>query len=114
MQITFGDLVRVRATPETKAAGIAGLEATCTGFTQPSSSQVDVFGELQDDYALSIMFEESSDQLWLDPGLLEFIDHGAGMEIGLDGVDKKWTRTADGDWIEEQTGTKKRPWWKFW
>ena len=115
MEITFGDHVRVRVTPETEAAGVAGLEGTCTGFTQPSSSEVEVVGELADDYALSVMFEDTHDQRWFEPELLEFIDHGAGTEISLTGVDKKWTRTADGEWIEQPTkDDAKKPWWKLW
>ena len=38
-----------------------------------------------------------------------------GTEIRLNGVDKRWIRTADGEWIIESLAkSDKKPWWKFW
>jgi hypothetical protein len=41
-QISFGDNVRVRATPETTARGLAGAAGQVQGVTTPSVTNVDV------------------------------------------------------------------------
>ena len=102
--ITFGDNVRVLTTPETEHAGLAGLTAQVCGHTTPSITNVDVIGELNDDFALSVHFDERDESYWFVPELLEFVDHGAGTEITLEGVPKKWTRNPDGTWDESSTG----------
>lgn len=114
MAVGFGDNVRVLDAPETAEKGLAGRMGCVYGMTTPSVTSVDVIGELRSDYAVNVHFEELNDSFWFAPELLEFVDHGAGQTITLDGVDKKWTRTADGDWIEESTGPGKGPWWKVW
>ena len=115
--LTFGDTVRVRTTELTVAAELAGLKGSIHGETTPSETEVDVIGDLREDYAINVFFEDKELSLWFEPDFLEFIDHGAGTEITLDGVDKKWTRAEDGSWNEEPTGDgspNDRPWWKFW
>ncbi len=115
--ISFGDTVRVRKTDLTTKAGLAELTGSVYGETTPSVTDVDVIGELTEDYAINVYFEDKGQDAWFGADLLEFIDHGEGTEIRLDGVDKKWTRAEDGTWIEESTGEKpvmRRPWWKFW
>jgi hypothetical protein len=47
---------------------------------------------------------------WFAPDLLKLVDHGEGLEITLDGIDKKWGRNDPGDWDEITT---KKPWWRF-
>ncbi len=110
-QISFGDNVRVRDTAATRAAGVAGLTGPVYGETTPSVTGVDVIGEVTRDYAINVHFEERGESLWFAPDQLEFVDHGAGTEITLDGVDKKWTRTESGEWQESPQGTKVKSLW---
>ena len=110
-QISFGDNVRVVSTPETDAAGVAGCIGQVYGETTPSVTGVPVVGASTQDHAINVHFEGRSDTLWFAPELLEFVDHAAGTEIRLDGLPKKWTRSASGEWIE---APQKRPWWRFW
>ena len=96
--ISFGDNVKVRETPITQAAGIAGLVGNVYGFTTPSMTKVEVIGELKEDFAFNVFFEERDEAFWLAPDLLEFVDHAAGTEIIIDGSDKKWVRNESGEW----------------
>jgi hypothetical protein len=115
--ISFGDTVRVLATSVTRNAGYADLVGTVYGETQPSVTGVEVIGDLEGDHAINVHFKETDASVWFDPRLLQFVDHGAGQEITLDGVDKKWVRNQSGEWIEQPTGKpsgRARPWWKFW
>src|SRR6185436_9990147 len=98
--ITFGDNVRVRATPETEACGVAGLVGQVYGETTPSVTGVSVNGHLTRDYAVNVHFEGRKETFWFASELLEFVDHAAGTEIRLDGVPKTWTRKKSGEWIE--------------
>lgn len=109
--ITFGDNVRVLATPDTAACDVAGLIGQVYGETTPSVTGVSVIGHLSRDYAVNVHFEDRKETLWFAPELLEFVDHAAGTEIRLDGVSKKWTRSESGEWIETRD---KKPWWRFW
>jgi hypothetical protein len=109
--ITFGDNVRVRSSPETEARGVAGLIGQVYGETTLSVTGVVVIGEVTRDHALNVHFEGRAETLWFAPELLEFVDHGAGTEIRLDGVPKKWVRTATGEWAEKPD---RKPWWRFW
>ena len=109
--ITFGDNVRVRASAETEARGVAGLLGQVYGETTPSVTGVVVIGEVMRDHALNVRFEGRTETLWFAPELLEFVDHAAGAEIRLHGVPKKWVRTATGEWTEIPD---RKPWWRFW
>jgi len=111
--ITFGDNVRVRETPATKAAGIAGRAGNVHGVTQPSVSGVEILGELSGDQAIHVFFEDLKRGYWLDPGLVEFIDHSPGAAIRLQGVPKQWTRSADGEWHESGRWLAPREWWAW-
>jgi hypothetical protein len=113
VSIAFGDNVRVRETAETKGAGVAGLTGQVYGLTTPSVMRVEVIGKPESDCAINVHFAASNRAHWFAPHLLEFVDHAAGTEIRIDGVDKKWTRSAAGAWVEE-SATRKRPWWRFW
>jgi hypothetical protein len=115
--ISFGDRVGVRSTALTRGLGLAGLTGDVRGETTPSTTGVEVIGEMREDYALHVFFEDRVEEFWFAPELLEFVDHAAGTEISLDGVSKKWVRSETGEWIEsEAVGAKqtKKPWWKFW
>jgi hypothetical protein len=97
----FGDSVRVRATPQTEAAGYAGRTGQVMGSTEPSETGVPVIGDAADDYALAVSFDGADEEVWFAPELLELVDHGAGMEITLGaGSSRKWVRNADGGWDE--------------
>jgi len=111
-QITFGNNVRVRETPATQAAGVAGLTGPVYGETTPSVTGVDVIGDLNVDYAINVNFEERGESLWFAPELLEFVDHSPGTEITINGVDKKWTRTESGEWEESPGGAKRKSFWQ--
>ena len=110
--ITFGDNVRVRDTIATRTAGVAGLTGSVYGETTPSVTGVDVIGEVTGNYAINVHFDERGEALWFAPELLELIDHGAGAEITIDGVDKKWTRTESGEWEESPGGAKVKSFWE--
>jgi hypothetical protein len=62
---------------------------------------VEVIGAVQEDYAINVFLNERNEALWFAPDLIEFVDHAPGTEIRVDGVPKKWTRNARGEWIEE-------------
>jgi hypothetical protein len=117
----FGDNVRVKDTAETQALGIAGRLGNVYGLTTPSASGVDVIGSKAEDLAYSVSIDELKQQFWLSPDLVEFVDHGAGTEMRLDGVPMTWRREADGSWSEHPDATignnkalTKKPWWRFW
>ena len=111
--ISFGDNVRVRETPATKAAGIAGRAGNVHGVTKPSLSRVEILGELSGDQAIHVYFDDLNRGYWLDPGLVEFIDHAPGAAIRLQGVPKQWTRSADGEWRESGRFLAPREWWAW-
>src|SRR3954468_21122369 len=90
---TFGDNVRIRSSVDTELNGFAGLVGQVYGQTTPSVSGVEVIGELDFDYAINVFFEDRRESFWFAPSLVEFVDHAAGTEITLDGVEKKWVRT---------------------
>ena len=90
------DNVRIRVTPATEAAGVAGRIGNVAGFTTPSMTGVEVIGEVKEDLAFSVMFENPQIQLWFAPELLEFVDHAPGQEIEIGKT--KLIRRADGGW----------------
>jgi hypothetical protein len=115
--ISFGDNVRVRPSRETEARGVAGLRGQVYGATTPSVTGVSVIGPVTRDLAVNVHFEGRGETLWFAPELLEFIDHAPGTEVRLDGVAKKYVRSASGEWVEtkERVETReRRPWWRFW
>lgn len=114
VDLTFGDNVRVRTTAETEAAGVAGRFGQVYGMTTPSLFHVEILGTPEQDHAINVHLADLDEARWFAPHLLEFVDHGAGTEIRLGGIDKRWVRAANGEWIEESLATPKRPWWRFW
>ncbi len=99
-RIAFGDNVRVRSTRVTDDAGVAGLFGQVYGETTPSVTNVDVIGVVKQDFAFNVFFKDRGEAFWFAPELIEFVDHGAGTEIRLDGVPMKWVRTEAGEWEE--------------
>jgi hypothetical protein len=73
-QIGFGDQVRIVESPETAAAGVAGLTGPVWGFSVPSSSGVEVIGERGEDFAYNVAIEERDDAVWLAPHLVEIVE----------------------------------------
>jgi hypothetical protein len=94
----FGDRVRVAATSETEAVGIAGREGEVFGFTTPSVTLVDVVGGAPDDLAFNVSFSDTGESFWLRPDLIDLIDHNEGLEIRVGNV--RAVRQADGSWLE--------------
>lgn len=101
--ISFGDNVRIRNAPETERLKLAGKIGSVYGETTPSISGVDVIGVLERDYAVNVFFDDLDDGFWFSDHLVEFVDHGAGNEIKIDGIDKRWVRNDNGEWIEFDT-----------
>jgi hypothetical protein len=96
--ISFADNVRVRVTPVTEAAGVAGLHGQVYGVTTPSVTGVEVIGEVKDDTAVNVFFAEQNASHWFTPDLLEFVDHAPGTEIRVANSPTKSVRTEDGEW----------------
>ena len=98
-QIAFGDNVRIRSTPDTEAAGVAGLAGQVYGVTTPSVTGVGVIGRISDDIAFNVYFDDRGEALWFARDLIEFIDHAPGTVVSWDGVPTK-VRTESGEWEE--------------
>lgn len=110
--IGFGDNVLVLSTPETEKHGIAGIRGNVHGETTPSVTNVDVIGEVTDDYALHVQPDnEDTKGFWIVSSLLEFVDHAPGTEMIVGNI--RAVRRKDGGWEETRISPKK-PWWKFW
>ena len=100
----FGSRYRVRRSPLTDSRGLAGLVGTCYGFTTPAASQqgTDHIGDLKSDQdiVVNLNFEERKTSFWFTEDLIEFVDHGAGFEMKLNNVPKRWVKQSDGEWKE--------------
>ena len=82
------------------------------GETIPSTSGVVALGKLSDDFAVNVFVDELNDDFWLDPSLVQFIDHGAGAVITVRGSPVQIVRQTDGTWAD--IVPIRRPWWRFW
>ena len=112
---SFGNKVKIKSCPETEKKGLAERIGEIYGHTTPSLTEVEVIGQTDKDFALNVYFDDIKESFWFDESLIEQLDNGAGAEITLDGIDKKWIKDSNGNWIEEdlvENGTKK--WWEFW
>jgi hypothetical protein len=98
--IAFGDTVRIVSAPETERLGIAGKSGPVYGETTPTVSGVEVVGILTRDFALNVYLEELKESFWLPEHLVELVDHGEGTTFTVDGISKRWVRTAEGGWDE--------------
>ena len=111
MTIAFGDNVKVLSSPETDEKGLSGKVGQVYGETTPSVTDVDVIGEVKNNYAINVSIEELYEEYWFSPDLLELIDHAEGTEIIIG--NHKSVRRADGSWEESEIKTNKK-WWQFW
>jgi hypothetical protein len=111
---SFGDNVRIVDAPITREGGFADAIGVVYGVTTPSVTGITFIGETDTDTALNVHFASRNEAFWFAPELVEMIDHGAGTEITLNGVNKKWVRRQDGGWDELPLAPIRHPWWKFW
>ena len=111
MNITFGDNVKVLITPESEGIGVAGKLGSVYGETTPSQTNVEVVGKPNTDYAINVFFEDIGKSIWFAEEQLEFVDHGAGIEMSIGNI--KSVRNADGTWKETKLPQSKK-WWQFW
>lgn len=113
---TIGDTVRVRETPETISAGVAGLTGSVHGETMPSVMEVRVIGTLSSDYALNVRFEDRDETLWFAPELLELLAAPRGAETrpaapAAGGTERRPPEAAR---PTERHDEPRRRWWEFW
>jgi hypothetical protein len=94
------DRVRVRPSPETEVAGVAGREGVVHGMTTVSATGVDVIGPIVDDTAIAVALQGAEDALWFSSELLELVDHNPGAEVTIAGSTAKLKREASGEWME--------------
>jgi len=112
---TFGNKVIIKSSPDTEIKGLAGKTGEILGHTTPTVTKVEVIGQTDKDFALNVYFDDIKESFWFDESLIELLDNGAGTVMTLDGVDKKWTKDSNGNWIEEDlSGNSNKKWWKFW
>jgi hypothetical protein len=115
--IDMFDRVRIRKTDLTRKANLSDLVGVVYGVTTPSvtlgmedSSVKDIIGELKEDVAYNVYFEETHQGIWFSPQLVEFVDHNPGCEMFLGG--KTMVRQESGEWMEKETKEPSR-WDKF-
>ena len=97
---SFGDHVRIASSDETERSGFAGRSGHIFGESMPSSSCVGpVIGDRGEDVALSVFFEDTEEQEWFAPHLVEFLDHGGGQTMTLEGG-PSFKRDSAGTWQE--------------
>lgn len=111
---SFGDHVRIIEHPATLEAGIAGLDGDVLGETTPLVTGVEAVGGAPQEFAILVDLVDFEDDVWINPELVEFLDHSPGMEIQYKGVNKRWIRSETGAWVEEPLEEPRRPWWRFW
>src|SRR5258707_13343707 len=100
----FGDHVRIKATEETERLGLAGREGIVFGWTTPSLTRVEVVGQLTEDFAFNVNFDDLNKDVWFAPDLVELLDHAPGQGIRLDGLDAEWVRLPNGEWEQRPRG----------
>ena len=97
---SFGDRVRIAPSDETTERGFAGRSGHVYGESMPSSSGVGpVIGDRGEDVALSVYFEDTEEQEWFAPHLVEFLDHGGAQTMTIEGG-PSFVRDPDGAWRE--------------
>jgi len=113
---TFGNKVKIKTSPETEKKGLAGKVGEIFGQTTPSMMDFEIIGILKEDVAINVHLEELDESFWFAKDLLEHVDNGQGAEITLEGIDKKWIKGANGEWIEDESSPKRNnsKWWAFW
>lgn len=112
---TFGDQVEVKSTTETLALGLAGKKGEIFGETTPSITEVEVIGDVIEDYAINVFFEELNEGFWFSSDLLEPVDSDPDREIEITVGRSTFTKNKDGSWEDRtKADLKKKQWWKFW
>jgi hypothetical protein len=97
---SFGDRVRIARSDETTKGGFAGRSGQVYGESMPSSSGVGpVIGDRGEDLALSVFFDDTNEQVWFAPHLVEFLEHGGVQTMSFDGG-PSFVRNPDGVWHE--------------
>jgi hypothetical protein len=69
--ISLGDNIRIRSTALTQELGLADLIGNVHGETTPLVTGVEVVGEIKEDYAVHVFFEDRDDGFWFAPELLD-------------------------------------------
>jgi len=100
---SFGNKVKIKDTLATQEKGLAGKIGEVYGQTTPSMMDFEIIGTPKEDFAVNVYFDDLKTPYWFDADLLETIDNGEGSTITLDGINKKWTKGQNGEWIEEDT-----------
>ena len=82
------------------STGFAGRTGHIYGESVPSSTGVGpVIGDRGEDFAYSVFFDETEEQEWFAPHLVEFVDHG-GVQTAAIAGGPSFVRGADGTWRE--------------
>ena len=120
---TFGNKVRIKRTTETANKGLADKEGEVYGKSTPSMMDFEVIGTLKEDIAINVYFEDLDKSFWFAKKLIENLDNGKGAGITLDGIDKKWIKVENGEWIEKDKSpinidnktksNNNKDWWIF-
>ncbi len=109
--ISFGDNVKILSSEETNKLGLSGKTGQVYGETRPSVTDVEVIGEVEEDFALNVNIDDLNEQYWFAPHLLEFIDHAEGITLQVGNIEA--VRRSDGSWEETKISPDKK-WWQFW
>jgi hypothetical protein len=100
-------LVRIRATADTEALGLAGLVGSVYGWSVPSSSGVEpIVGPVPSDFVISVYLEARNEQIWIAPELTDDLGDGTGRTPALEGVPVRWVQRTDDAWEESPAGTE--------
>jgi hypothetical protein len=103
INISFGDTVCIKTNPVTQSLGLAEKIGVVYGQTTPSATNIEVIGELKEDYAVNVHFDDLNKSFWFIEDLLEFVDHGAGTEASIG--DTSFVRSKNGEWKAIRKGT---------
>jgi hypothetical protein len=97
-EIAFGDNVSVVDAPPTRRSGHATRVGVCYGMTTPSVTGVEVIGDVVNDVALNVHFENDAvPDAWFAPQLVTLVDHAVGSHATVG--DHSFVKTADGAWV---------------
>jgi hypothetical protein len=96
--VGFADRVRIKGTELTEKHGVAEREGIVHGYTTPSVTGVTVIGEMTDDYAVNVYFDELNEGFWFAEELVEFVGHVEGAVVSLDGMDVEFVQLPNGEW----------------
>jgi hypothetical protein len=94
--IRWGAWVRILRTPDTEAAGLAGLTGQVMGVST-------LIAKLPDDCALRVEFGETMPgEFWLSPDLLELMEQGVRLHVEmpqdvLDSLEQTERRSDDAE-----------------